>query len=197
MNYITPKLIAAYLLLSLSGISSAMASIPGMKGPDHMGFTVPDISEAVDFFVDVMGCDPFFQLGPFGDDKGEWMKTHLNVHPRATIPAIQLMRCKNGSNLEIFEYTAPAQNKQQPTNSDIGGHHIGFYVEDIDVAVSYLKANGIQVLGEPSVMTTGPSAGESWVYFLAPWGMQLELVSYPNGKAYEKETDRRLFTPNK
>jgi hypothetical protein len=27
--------------------------------------------------------------------------------------------------------------------------------------------------------------------------MQLELVSYPDGKGYEKETDRRLWHPAK
>ena len=41
----------------------------------------------------------------------------------------------------------------------------------------------------------GPSAGQTWVYFLAPWGMQLELVSYPDGKAYEATTTRRLWHP--
>ena len=44
------------------------------------------------------------------------------------------------------------------------------------------------VLGEPTCMTEGPTAGESWVYFLAPWGMQLELVSYPQGKAYSRQS---------
>ena len=50
-------------------------------------------------------------------------------------------------------------------------------------------------LGDPTTMTEGPSAGETWVYFLAPWGMQLELVSYPDGKAYEGAFDGRLWDP--
>jgi hypothetical protein len=44
-------------------------------------------------------------------------------------------------------------------------------------------------------MTDGPTAGESWVYFMSPWGMQLELVSYPNGKAYEHSSSLSLFDP--
>ncbi|UBU15938.1 hypothetical protein [Nonomuraea gerenzanensis] len=32
--------------------------------------------------------------------------------------------------------------------------------------------------GEPSA-SLGPVPGKRWVYFLAPWGMQFELVSYP------------------
>ncbi len=35
------------------------------------------------------------------------------------------------------------------------------------------------------------------MYFLAPWGMQLEIVSYPKGKAYEKEFKARLWNPTK
>lgn len=123
------------------------------------------------------------------------MKENLNVDPRATIPTIQQVRCGNGSNLELFEYTSPDQNTNGPKNSDIGGHHIGFYVDDIEKAVTYLKDKGVSVQGDVHVMDSGPSAGESWVYFMAPWGTQLELVSSPNGKAYEKSTDRRLFSP--
>src|SRR5680860_1399807 len=29
-------------------------------------------------------------------------------------------------------------------------------------------------------------AGQRWVYFLSPWGMQFELVSYPHGKAFNR-----------
>jgi hypothetical protein len=30
----------------------------------------------------------------------------------------------------------------------------------------------------------GPHLGQRWIYFLAPWGMQFELVSYPHGRAF-------------
>jgi hypothetical protein len=64
----------------------------------------------------------------------------------------------------------------------------------MDKAVAYLQAKGVKFLGEPTKMTAGPSAGETWGYFLAPWGMNLELVSYPQGKAYQKEYKARLWT---
>ena len=65
--------------------------------------------------------------------------------------------------------------------------------ENFITVIEYLRANDVQVLGEPTVMTAGPSAGETWVYFLTPWGMQLELVSYPDGKAYEKDYPGKLW----
>lgn len=168
--------------------------LPGLRGTDHIGFTVPNLQEAVDFFVDVIGCEPFYELGPF-QATDDWMQTHMNVDPRTVVRKLKFLRCANGSNFEIFEYEAPDQDVDPPRNSDIGGHHLAFYVEDMDAAVEYLRTKGIRVLGEPTVRTTGPSGGQTWVYFLTPWGMQLELVSYPGGKAYEKETERRLWHP--
>ncbi len=87
------------------------------------------------------------------------------------------------------------QNPNQPKNSDIGGHHLAFYVDDFEAGLAQLRTHGVRILGEPTVRTVGPSAGQTWVYFLAPWGMQLELLSFPDGKGYEKDTDRRLWHP--
>ena len=98
-----------------------------------------------------------------------------------------MLRCRHGSNFEIFEYKAPDQNDTLPKNSDVGGHHLAFYVDDFDAALEYLVSKGVQVLGEPVVREDGPVAGQTWIYFLAPWGLQLELVSFPDGKGYEKE----------
>ena len=105
-----------------------------------------------------------------------------------------LLRCANGSNIEIFEYAAPDQQRTPPCNSDVGGHHLALYVDDLDAAIAYLKSHNIRILGEPT-RSTGPSSGQRWVYFLSPWGMQLELVSFPDGKAYERSTSRLLWNP--
>lgn len=180
--------------LPAMGIMTATRGLPGMRGTDHIGFTVPNLDEAVAFFVDVIGCEAFYELGPF-QSNGDWMRTHLNVDPRAVMRRLRFLRCANGSNFELFEYEAAEQRREPPHNSDVGGHHLALYVDDMDAAVAYLKERGVRIQGEPTVRTTGPSAGQSWVYFLTPWGMQMELVSYPGGKGYERDTDRRLWHP--
>jgi catechol 2,3-dioxygenase-like lactoylglutathione lyase family enzyme len=182
--------------VALLAAAPAMADgLPGLTGIDHVGFTVPDLEQASTFFTNTMGCASFYPLGPFSGGDSTWMQDHLNVDAKAEIPAMRLVRCGNGANFEIFQYTAPNQNTQIPRNSDIGGHHIAFYTTDIGAAVTYLRDSGLTVMGEPTLMTEGPSAGESWIYFLSPWGMQLELVSYPDGKAYEADYDTRLWDP--
>jgi len=168
--------------------------IPGLIGTEHVGFTVPNLEAATRFFVDVIGCEFVYALGPFQDD-GDWMARQLNVHPRAVIKELRFFRCKQGPNFEIFEYTAPDQATTMPKNSDIGGHHLAFYVDDFARALAYLKSHAVRILGEPTTRSSGPSAGQTWVYFLSPWGMQFELVSYPNGKLYENNSSARLWHP--
>jgi hypothetical protein len=34
------------------------------------------------------------------------------------------------------------------------------------------------------------------VYFVSPWGMTMELVSYPKGMAYEASAKDILWTPS-
>ena len=173
-------------------IQPLVRGMPGLRGTDHIGITVPDLEQATDFFVNVIGCEQFFDLGPIRAE-GDWMAAHLNVHPRAAVRKLRFFRCMNGSNYEVFEYEAPEQARTVPRNSDVGGHHLALYVDDVPVAVAHLKAHGIRVLGEPTFRSTGPNGGQTWVYFLSPWGMQFELVSFPEGKGYERDTPRRLW----
>lgn len=180
-----------------ANITEKDMSIPGIKHVDHFGFTVPDLNEAVSFFRAHFGFEIAYEFGPFAS-KDDWMAVHLNVADDAVIEKIVMMTAGH-TQLEIFGYAPTAAQKNlPPRNSDIGGHHLAFYVEDIDAAVAYLHRIGLTVLGEPTVMTEGPTAGESWVYFLSPWGMQLELVSYPNGKAYQFASGRpgRALAPS-
>jgi catechol 2,3-dioxygenase-like lactoylglutathione lyase family enzyme len=174
--------------------SGARQTMPGMRGLDHVGFTVPDLEAATRFFCDVIGCQVVYELGEIKRDDN-WLKDNLNVHPRSVLRGVKFLRCGNGSNFEIFEYQAPEQRLEQPRNSDVGGHHLAFYVDDCHAAAAFLKQHGCKLLGEPRESPSGPSAGQTWVYFLTPWGMQCELVSYPNGKAYEKTTRVRQWNP--
>ena len=171
--------------------------IPGLRGTDHVGFTVPDIEQATRFFVDVIGCELIYCLGRISDPHGDWMARHLNVNAQAVIRDLRLLRCRFGSNFEIFEYESTHQSRDPPRNSDVGSFHLAFYVDDFDAALAYLRGHGLRILGEPTVRTRGPSAGQTWVYFLSPWGMQLELVSFPGGKAYEREAETLLWHPAK
>lgn len=168
--------------------------IPGLRGTDHIGITVPDLDEAERFFVDVLGAVPVYTLGQKRDDEGDWMQVQLGVHPRTVIREIRFLRLANGSNLELFQYEAADGQAPQPRNSDIGGYHLALYVDDMDAAVAHLRAHDVEIMGEP-VASAGASAGQHWLYFRSPWGLQFELVSFPHGKAYESSSAVKLWHP--
>ncbi len=173
--------------------------IPGMRGMEHIGFTVPDINEACDFFVKILGAEVLYTAATNFRADGTWMKDHLKVDPCCVITVFRYLRCGNGTNLVVFQYAAPNQAQTPPLNSDIGGHHLAFYVDDMDAAIKFLKDNGVKVLGEPTAYTEGPNLGLTWCYFMAPWGLQLEVVSAPNGTVFDREAAAagrtRLFHP--
>jgi catechol 2,3-dioxygenase-like lactoylglutathione lyase family enzyme len=131
----------------------------------------------------VLGCEYLYSLGPFRAED-DWMTRHLNVHPRSVMHENRFFRCGGQAIFEVFQYSAPDQRDLVPSNSDVGGHHIALYVEDLDAAVDYLRSRGVTVLDGPTA-SGGPREGNRWIYFLAPWGMQFELVSYPNGLAFD------------
>lgn len=171
------------------------SGLPSLRGVEHIGFTVPDLEQATRFFVEVIGCEFVYSLGPIADPAGNWMSEHLNVPARCRIRELRFFRCGFGPNFEIFQYEGSDCLRELPRNCDVGGHHLAFYVDDFNAALCYLADLGVKLLGKPTVRSTGPSAGQTWVYFLAPWGMQLELVSFPRGKAYEATSSIRLWHP--
>lgn len=172
-----------------------MSGIPGARAVHHVAYTVPDLEQAVRFFVDVVGAELAYELGPISDPGGDWMSRKLGVAPEA-VGQIAMLRLGSTLNLELFEYTAPEQSQSLPRNSDWGGHHLALHVDDVDKAVEYLRTvPGVQVFGDPETIEDGPIAGDRWVYFTTPWGMQLELINMPAGLPFERQTEVRLFRP--
>jgi glyoxylase I family protein len=167
--------------------------IPGLRGGDHVGITVPDMAQAHEFFTEVLGCEFVYSLPEMRHDD-DWMFAHLNVDPRRVVNEIRFYRCGFGLNFEVFEYAPHEGQRDVPRNSDLGGHHVAFYVDDMDAAAQYLREKGLRVLAGP-VASRNASAGQRWLYFLSPWGMQFEVVSYPRGKAYEEQAAVRLWHP--
>src|ERR1700757_3359847 len=105
--------------------------LPTLRAVDHVAYTVPNLDEAVSFFVDHFDAELVFKDGPFVDEASDEMTRRLNVNPRAK-STIAMIRIGKHHNIELFEYTSPDQRTELPRNSDIGGHHLAFYVDDIE-----------------------------------------------------------------
>lgn len=167
-------------------LPSKQEGLPTMHGVEHIRLTVPDLDEATDFFVHVLGCEVVYTMGPFLYQEN-WFELKPEFLPQ-TRRTIRTLRCRNGAHIELFEFTAPDQHKQMPRNFDYGGHHVAFYVDDMDAAIAYLKGKGVKLFGTKKY-GNGPEAGtdSTFIHFSSPWGLIFELVSYPHGRAYEQE----------
>ena len=167
-----------------------MSGLPGLRGVEHVGLTVPDLDAAERFLVDVLGARMVFDGGAIADE--DTMVRVLGANPGDSA-RYRFFRLGHGLNLEVFEYRTEDKGRH-PGNHQAGGHHIALYVDDIAPAVDHLRAHGVAV-DDPETIAQGPAAGSRWVYFTAPWGLQMELVSYPDGKAYEAGASVRLWNP--
>ena len=177
--------------------TSDISPLAGLRGLEHVGLTVPDMDQALDFFDTVLGAETLYEIGPVSA-ADNWMAVNLGVAADAVIPRIVMIRVGHlGPALELFEYEHPETERHPPPQSAVGGQHLAFYVEDIDAAVEDLHRHNVIALGQPKRVSDGPSTGLAWVRFLAPWGQQLELVSYPNGVAAYTGAEPAVWTPGR
>jgi catechol 2,3-dioxygenase-like lactoylglutathione lyase family enzyme len=180
-----------------TGQGGAAAPLPGLRGVEHVGITVPDIEQATAFFVDVLGCELIYEREPPGDDSP---RERLGVPAGSRIQAVSFLRCANAANIELFEFYSPEQREEFPRPSDVGIQHLALYVEDLDAAVEHLRRHhhhhGVNLMSGPNALP-GPEAGEGnrFIYARTPWGLTLELISYPAPMAYEQRSEARRWRP--
>ncbi|TNC72760.1 VOC family protein [Rubellimicrobium roseum] len=164
-------------------------------GMQHVGFTVPDLEEAVRFFETVFGGVTVLSTGLIDVDD-EFMQRRLGVPGNRRIQDIKVLRVGNGSNLELFQYSGePASYEPLKRNSQPGGFHLAFQVDDAYAAAQRLRMSGVDVLDGPTDVQSGPMAGLTWLYLRAPWGQFLEIVSMSGPLGHEHDGGPKQWSP--
>ncbi|HWJ32909.1 MAG TPA: VOC family protein, partial [Gaiellaceae bacterium] len=165
-----------------------------LVGLDHVGLTVPDINQAMEWFEDILGAVAPLTFGPFA---GSFLEGAIGVPPGTQIDQITMLRVGHSANLELFKYETDPQRHDMPKNSDWSGHHVAFYVTDIKAAVDYMDSRGVTRMFGPFTLTDGPAAGQSINYFRTPWNSYIEFISYPDGMAYQVPSVKPLWSPKR
>ena len=163
-------------------------------GMQHIGFTVPNMDLAVDFFETVFGGVTVLETGLIDVDN-EFMAAKLGVPGDRRIQNIKVLRVGNGTNLEIFQYSGEEVDEPLKRNSQPGGFHMAFEVDDANKAAERLREAGVDVLEGPTFIEEGTMEGLTWVYLRAPWGQFLELVSMDGPLGYEKDGGPKAWSP--
>lgn len=120
----------------------------GAKGIQHIGVSVPDLDKARAFYLDLLGA---VEVGP----PLEWRDNPFidEVIGLKGSAARQFMCRLGNAHIEVFEYSAPAPERQDP---DRGVNHHGYthfavQVEDIQACYQRLLDAGIRVHAPPSM----------------------------------------------
>ena len=66
----------------------------------------------------------------------------------------------------------------------MGIQHLALYVDDLNAAAERLRRHGVTSTG-PTVIGTGVGEGNRFIYARTPWGLTVELISYPAAMAYD------------
>ena len=168
-----------------------------VRGIDHLGITVPDIESATRYFASAFGAEVLYDVlspseMPLG---GPEIEAAVGIAEGTVVRAIRLLKLHEGPSLELFEYVASSQ-KASVIPSDFGLQHMAIYVDDIAAAAERVQQAGGQLMAGPVDLPEiegGP--GNQFWYTRAPWGMTIELITYPAPQPYEKTTGKRRWRP--
>lgn len=163
-------------------------------GMEHVGITVPDLDQAVEFFETVFGGVTVLSTG-LVDVDDDFMLKRLGVQGGRRIDDIRVVRIGNGTNLELFSYSGEDRDLPLKSNSETGGFHLAFQVDDAHAAADRLREAGVDVLEGPTLIDSGPMDGLTWLYLRTPWGQFLEIVSTDGPLGYESEGGPKAWSP--
>ncbi len=168
------------------------------RGIEHIGVTVPDVVTATRFFEDVFNAKLLYDHLPKGSTPigGSDAEMRLGVPPGAVITTVRMLVLPDGPNIELFEY-AGIEQALPARPCDLGLQHVSFYTDDMEASCARIVAAGGTVLVGPSPFGLEPEIGEGgqWCYARTPWGMTIELTTFPTKQGYESKTDLRRWRP--
>lgn len=141
---------------------------------EHAGFSVPNLDDAVRFFVDHLGAEELYRSSR---EPGPFVETTFAAPQDASFQ-LSMLRVGRNLNLELFEWSTEAGGNDYPHAYDVGGNHLCLYVDNVDAALEYFAAiPGVATRGGGHTVSAGPVASSRWGYVQTPWGMQLEFVN--------------------
>ncbi|TAM66558.1 MAG: hypothetical protein EPN48_15985 [Microbacteriaceae bacterium] len=148
---------------------------------DHVGIVVPSLGQAVGFFTDVFGARVVFRMDRFLDETGESV-ARMGASRGASF-ALAMLEI-DGKRLELLQWWPCVDvddGSQKPVPNRGGAVHLAIEVPDVQAAIDRLRElPDVTVLSNALTFTDGPTPGLTNAFFLTPWGLMIELVSWPH-----------------
>ena len=138
---------------------------------DHVGLVTRDMTASIAFYTKLFGAGPI--------DRVEWRGEHaaqvarMLGRPGLELDAVFFRIPHTNTILELVEYFHIEQGTVEAPGTWFGATHIGFAVEDLDATVARL---GLELTGDPVLLTTGPYRGGRSAYLKDPNGVNIQLM---------------------
>jgi catechol 2,3-dioxygenase-like lactoylglutathione lyase family enzyme len=151
---------------------------------DHVNLVVTDLPRMLEFYRDVLGL----AVTKHVTISGEWIGRTVGLGDvRAEVVYLDLPA---GPRIELLKYLAPAGGARPEGlgwPNTPGLRHLAFRVDDLDAAVTRLRAAGVEFFSDVqavpgSQVTYAGGARKRLVYFRDPEGNVLELCEYAVAK---------------
>lgn len=168
----------SFLSILAGGLLLAMASASfsghAANGHDsgYVTIGVPDMEQATAFFRNILDCEPVNPVA--GSESIE--STRVGHATGDTVHASRLLICDSDTVVELFDDREAHAPSPATHATDHDKEPITFSADNVAHADRWLRREGVKVIGAPVTATTGPHAGQTVVNFMAPWGLQLQLV---------------------
>jgi len=152
---------------------------------NHAGFTVGSVEESLRFYRDTIGLE--VEESRSGEWSGPFL-THL-IGYRGTHLRIAMVRCKDGSRIQLEEFVHPELERATHEWGQPGSGHLCVEVDDIFAVWAAVRQGGYRIVSDPAEPVPLPPesvhAGGFFLGVLDPDGHVIELLQPPPHDAAE------------
>lgn len=147
-----------------------MIGAPALCGVHHVGMTVADLPQAIDFWERLLGVAPHDRRVLDGPMVGV-----LTGYAEVRIDSCWF-DLPGGGALELLQYLNRSESAHDDGTAHPGNVHLCFEVDDMASAHAHAVACGARpVSAEPIRVKQGPRAGTEVAYLRGPDGVTIEL----------------------
>ncbi|MCZ4061082.1 VOC family protein [Pantoea sp. LMR881] len=170
-----------------------------IRGIEHIGITVSDLTQAEQFFIEALDASVLYRIVPPDNPnqkvEGEEMQPLNGFPSEMKVTGLAMLRVGNGCNVELFQ--------TQPTTCDVQAHpgqpginHFSLYVEDIHQAAEKMRASGARMFEGPSdCFAQEKGKGNQTWFGMTPFGVLIELITLPSAIHYDKDVTQLRWIP--
>ena len=134
----------------------------------HVGITVSNLEQAVEWYGKVFGLEPGVALEVSGPGGEAVLRLPPHIHRAALLPVGDFA-------IELLEFI-PSRKPMEMRQDDVGYVYICFAVDDLDEVHARLTAAGLDFHSEPLVAEEGQLAGPKFCVMRDPDGKTIEFI---------------------